>query len=898
MIKNIAIILCILFLFKYLFVLSQNSLNTQNLYYLDTDNNWKIDTFELVFNNELTWSLDFEKIKIYSDTWGLSTSKLEANNIFSWYTLSWNTIILNIIEQNNFLTWLTVNNSTSSHLRFKTYVWNWIKDIYWSGIEIFYWNSFDSYKNVFFKENLSSSWKTFSWEIIETWSLILTWSWILTWTWENLTNSWETSTWNTSSWEVIQDFIIPETKIEFQSPSYLIEKDSENILNYNCDQSKTDCKVNFNILMNNSWSFSNISTSKYNCEWNFWIDEFFEEKYKCNPTTIIYPVWNFDVSYTITHISSWKKITKNFKINNLWYKEELNTKIVYSTSTQTQTIIYIDEPKIEIQSWLDEQNNCKNFDCSINLIYNTKNSKEACLWDFWNWIYDAEYKNKCNPWYIKYWEWEFMVKLKVYEILNESNYKESFLKITNFSKNQEINEVQKEEIKNENVLENEEKETKKDNEDIINRINNYKKWLIISSYITNPFWKDDFEFIELKNISQNDINLINCKLDDKIKWWSKSYEIDNNLFLKSWETKKFYKYETNISLDNTKNDEINLICDNELIYNVITQILPEWKWFDIEKKDFYEFNKLDNLKNIIKYENTSSWKQVIKINEDDKITKLIEDNFDQKIKILKSWVKIYGKTFPNIQIIIKFDNFKKYYVWKSDDKWNYEIIIKDTQLWNYKINNFLKIYEDIYINTLLTNEFEIDNEDIEYMSYQTKEKSPNKKLIQPLKSNITLQKLAKNIQVSWKIITCKDTDKCKINFDWRNSSWDLKEISWTIDDKEVSNKINPSSFDFATWTHLINLKISDLLDEDNSTFIVKVEWKIKKYKQAKKTVEKEKKEEIKKNTSWDFSIIPQANASYLKSSEKDLFFHLIMSSVLFFIFLFFSFILLRRKNIL
>gem|GEM_PF-3258376 len=34
------------------------------------------------------------------------------------------------------------------------------------------------------------------------------------------------------------------------------------------------------------------------------------------------------------------------------------------------------------------------------------------------------------------------------------------------------------------------------------------------------------------------------------------------------------------------------------------------------------------------------------------------------------------------------------------------------------------------------------------MSYQTKEKSPNKKLIQPLKSNITLQKLAKNIQVS------------------------------------------------------------------------------------------------------------------------------------------------------
>gem|GEM_PF-2700084 len=39
MIKNIAIFLCILFLFKYLFVLSQNALNTHNLYYLDTDNN-------------------------------------------------------------------------------------------------------------------------------------------------------------------------------------------------------------------------------------------------------------------------------------------------------------------------------------------------------------------------------------------------------------------------------------------------------------------------------------------------------------------------------------------------------------------------------------------------------------------------------------------------------------------------------------------------------------------------------------------------------------------------------------------------------------------------------------------------------------------------------------------
>jgi hypothetical protein len=44
--------------------------------------------------------------------------------------------------------------------------------------------------------------------------------------------------------------------------------------------------------------------------------------------------------------------------------------------------MFIDTPKIIIQSGLDENNICKKDDCNLNLNYEVKNSKESCLWSF------------------------------------------------------------------------------------------------------------------------------------------------------------------------------------------------------------------------------------------------------------------------------------------------------------------------------------------------------------------------------------------------------------------------------------------------------------------------------------------------------------------------------------
>jgi hypothetical protein len=59
-----------------------------------------------------------------------------------------------------------------------------------------------------------------------------------------------------------------ESKILFQNPTYLSGKELE-LNEYQCLSSETDCRVNFNLNMNTGSGFETISSSKYNCEWDF-----------------------------------------------------------------------------------------------------------------------------------------------------------------------------------------------------------------------------------------------------------------------------------------------------------------------------------------------------------------------------------------------------------------------------------------------------------------------------------------------------------------------------------------------------------------------------------------------------------------------------------------------------
>jgi len=83
-------------------------------------------------------------------------------------------------------------------------------------------------------------------------------------------------------------------QIQFQQPTYLLEK--ENIQDiYTCDESKEECKVNFSVIDDENML---ITDSGYICSWNFWgITS--EESEKCNPNTVVYPVWTWTTSVEI-----------------------------------------------------------------------------------------------------------------------------------------------------------------------------------------------------------------------------------------------------------------------------------------------------------------------------------------------------------------------------------------------------------------------------------------------------------------------------------------------------------------------------------------------------------------------------------------------------------------------
>jgi micrococcal nuclease len=206
----------------------------------------------------------------------------------------------------------------------------------------------------------------------------------------------------------------------FQNPTYLLEKEFEKEV-YECDQSQTECKVNFDLRQAFSW----FTESKYSCYIDFWFPTWEEEK--CNPITIIFPIGK-DYSVTTT----------------IQEKTNLTNKI------QRQIIIKNTPPPFsfpditfDIQSGLElslsGSYECKTASCSVNLtvehvftgFYSV--SKYWCFWNFWSGILDNTGSiNDCNPSYVSYpFFWEQKIELQLFEKANPSNFKTGFFTFFN-----------------------------------------------------------------------------------------------------------------------------------------------------------------------------------------------------------------------------------------------------------------------------------------------------------------------------------------------------------------------------------------------------------------------------------------------------------------------------------
>ena len=445
--------------------------------------------WEILPNTEDDTNLEY--IELYNSwtldknlNWFTLKDKSEKSYIFSSWSIIWSGETKKFFRTQ---TKLLLNNNDE-----ELYLYN----NSWTLIDNFFYNTsikWEAIKSISLLSYESNSWN------------IGTWSWKLTNTWNiDYTNSWSSNNLN-----IYDNF---KVQFSFQNPTYILEKE-KTLANYICDNSKWECKINLDLRNSFTWSFKE---SDFNCEINFGFEWWTNwQENKCNPSTIVYPKWSFDLKFRIipklnsSLVFTWgfllydrvepviieKEIIKEVEKEIIIYKnKDSNTQKNKEKSTEK---INIEIPKIIIQSWLDENNNCKKESCSINLKYEEKNKNELCVWDFSGWSFDSKTALKCNPWYVKYPFWNHKVKLKVYQKNNENNFKENILNFNNLKK-----EFNKKAFDN---LKNVEKEIIYSN-DLLNNNMDFKS-LSISKIMPNTNGSDNYEYVELENKSNKNINL-------------------------------------------------------------------------------------------------------------------------------------------------------------------------------------------------------------------------------------------------------------------------------------------------------------------------------------------------------------------------------------------------------
>jgi len=329
-----------------------------------------------------------------------------------------------------------------------------------------------------------------------------------------------------------------------QRPSYLIWFQDT----YFCNREV--CKLNLK-LTQPEWE-KDLS-SKLSCQIDFWFVS--SESEKCNPNTVDIPRWNHSITlkvfqkddpanYSLREISVAHNYldteTENSDVSDLPDPEIVEEKylkwaiVIQSKDSSDRTISW----DSVVCSWVER--------CNLNLdsVVETNNKLSDIVyhWDFWN----GEFSSKPNPIWIWYSAWKYSIKLTLTD--------NSWNKVTD-SISIEVSHSQTDNGRDENL------ETNLD-------ISQYQ-WLKISGILVNPTWRDDDEWIEIINNSDHTRSLKWLIVDD-IKWkWSKPYTIEKDIFLEPWETLKFNKSETNISLWNSL-DEVNIY-----IWDVI---LDSYSW--------------------------------------------------------------------------------------------------------------------------------------------------------------------------------------------------------------------------------------------------------------------------------------------------------------------------------
>lgn len=349
------------------------------------DSSWKlVDSFYY------TTSTKWEAIKIEKDI-NLWEEIIEDTETNSWEIQEWDLQENEIIEENNEV--------------LETNSWNLDEESNENQFEIETWSWELNQEQDLSQDNIFSSWSIENYEI-------------------------ETNNQDTNSWSIENKKINIDIKNTFQSPTYLLEKDNIILdwIIYNCDRTKDDCRVNFDFRT----TFSSLKETDFNCLIDFWLGWITWEENKCNPNTIIFPIWTTNINIKISNKTNQNHFWElNFKIKNEWKQIQTNssssTNIFYSSNKNTiyKSKIDVIEPKIQVQSWLEKDNTCNKKECKINFLYEKTHNDLVCSWNFWENIDWKWNENKCNPNSVYFWPWKHEISLEICDENYDDNCKKA-----------------------------------------------------------------------------------------------------------------------------------------------------------------------------------------------------------------------------------------------------------------------------------------------------------------------------------------------------------------------------------------------------------------------------------------------------------------------------------------
>lgn len=628
---------------------------------------------------------------------------------------------------------------------------------------------------------------------------------------------------------------ITNVSFEFQRPSYTTNSE-ESLEEYFCDKSKDECKINFNFEKTFEW----FSESDYFCEIDFWFWETWEEN-KCNPNTVIFPIWNHEISIKIFN-KEWNflEIEKKIFITNLENIEE-NMEILKENSINIEK-----KEDLSIKNWI-----------SKNKFRIKKISLNETNWDFVE-IFCLDCEKNSNIWWYKiyntknifffpiqkYWEYNLKNKNEIKIFLKKE--KEDCEKINEIFENKKLENFKK----NQN--------DKTDNLNIFGKTDifknefctNLKSWFTATNwslFLMNQNWEilDSIcwqNWKEIKWKTSDEINILKnnnlwkweCLDSENIKKWDIFERIDFSGYNSSESWKKFnineIKEEKN--LEETKNSTWSNFSDSEInltnSWNLIQENLSEienWEKSYFEKN--YEIYWEDFFYNFLEEKNFS-WSDLIfsnlsknqkdifleKIKTSKKIItdeKILENNenflknyFQEKTKFYdfdlpkeRSRVfKIKWRTdsFAKIEINSEFD--KKIEI-ISDEKWYFKIYFDKLSKWekNILVNFYFKwekileknlnfILETDWISSKEKNKIEElkkENKQIKKLSNENKKEENVNEEIANNKSNIEKEEI-KN-PIFEKMLNQKNTNQKNITLENTNKTNVLKEIKKNYLDK-------------------------------------------------------------------------------------------------------------------